>query len=614
LPLLGFEFTGRLSWSILLDLMIDEIWHSVLPFSFTEKSGMSFQSVKEEIKRAADIVELIGQSVQLRKAGRNHVGLCPFHSEKDPSFTVNSERQTFHCFGCKRGGDIFSFWMEYHGASFTEALRDLAERYQIRFTGQGGDEREREQTRLREAIFRVNETAAAYYQSVLGHPADGKAARAYLDKRGVSQETVAQMGLGYAPDQWDGLAGLLRKQRADLKAAVDAGLLVQGKSGGFYDRFRNRIIFPILDLRKRVIGFGGRVLDQSLPKYLNTPETAVFHKGESLYGLHLSHPAIREKGRAVVVEGYMDFIALKGQGVQEGVATLGTALTESHVRRLKGFAKQAVVVFDADTAGKAAALRSLPVFANEGLPARAVVLPKGHDPDTFVSQKGRDAFVGLLEQAPSLFDFYLDQKAGEAASEEEKVRAARELLPVLGQIRDFALRSLYVRRLSERSGIREGILLSELESTKPAENTFETDPLGDKGRRDGPRIGDQQFLNLLVHHPSTTAGLADADYKVVLSDPVIMDIVDRLFEMYRREGVVAAERLLDHLEKETSRQKLREVLHQPVIFSDEDRELAISDFRRQIERLKIAASIQEAKRSGDLTRLAHLIRLKAEGV
>jgi DNA primase len=577
-------------------------------------NGMSFQSAKEEIKRAADIVELIGQSVQLRKAGRHHVGLCPFHPEKDPSFTVNGERQTFHCFGCKKGGDIFSFWMAYHGATFTEALRDLAERYQIRFTGQADSEAERQQTRLRETIFRVNEMAASFYESVLSHPTDGEAARTYLENRRVSKETVSQMRLGFAPDQWDGLAGLLRKQRVEPKEAVDAGLLVQGRSGGFYDRFRNRITFPILDLRKRVIGFGGRVLDQSLPKYLNTSETAVFHKGESLYGLHLSQAAIREKGRAVVVEGYMDFIALKVHGVEEVVATLGTALTESHVRRLKGFAQQAVVVFDADTAGKAAALRSLPVFANEGLAARAVVLPKGHDPDTFVNQKGRGAFLDLLEGAPSLFDFYLEQKAGEAASEEEKVRAARDLMPVIGQIRDFALRSLYVRRLSERTRIREGILLSELESKTQAADGHKATPLIEKAHSDGPRIGDHQLLNLLVHHPSTAAALADADFSVVVSDPVVRDIVDHFFETYRREGTVVAEALLDLLEKEASRQKLREVLHQPAIFSDEDREQAVSDFKRQIQRLGIAASIQEAKKAGDLNRLADLIRLKAQGV
>lgn len=542
------------------------------------------------------------------------MGLCPFHPEKDPSFTVNSERQTFHCFGCKRGGDIFSFWMEYHGATFTEALRDLAERYQIRIGEQAGGEAEREQTRLRETIFRVNEAGASYYEALLAHPANGKGARAYLDKRGVSQETVAQMRLGYAPDQWDGLAGLLRKRGVDLKAAADAGLLAERRSGGFYDRFRNRIIFPILDLRKRVVGFGGRVLDQSLPKYLNTPETAVFHKGESLYGLHLSHPAIRETGRAVVVEGYMDFIALKGQGIQEVVATLGTALTESHVRRLKGFAKQAVVVFDADTAGKAAALRSLPVFANEGLAARAVVLPKGHDPDTFVKEKGKGAFLDLLEEAPSLFDFYLEQKAEEASSEEEKVRAARELLPVLGQIRDFALRSLYVRRLSERTRIREGILLSELESSTPAQNGLKKAPPVGKAHPEGAKIRDHQLLNLLVHHPSTAADLAEVDCGAVISDPVIRDILDHFFETYRREGTVFAENLLDRLEREASRQKLREVLHQPAIFSDEDREQAVSDFKRQIQRVGIAASIREAKRSGDLTRLAHLIRLKAERI
>ncbi len=372
---------------------------------------------------------------------------------------------------------------------------------------------------------------------------------------------------------------------------------MQGRSGGFYDRFRNRIIFPILDLRKRVVGFGGRVLDQSLPKYLNTSETAVFHKGESLYGLHLSQAAIREKGRAVVVEGYMDFIALRGQGLEEVVATLGTALTESHVRRLKGFAQQAVVVFDADTAGKAAALRSLPVFANEGLSAKAVVLPKGHDPDTFVNQKGRVRFLISWKGPRPCLTSILSRRPARPLRRRKRFGRQGIFCPSSGRSATSPSARFMSARLSERTRIREGILLSELESRTPTANAHKATPLTGQVHSDGPRIGDHQLLNLLVHHPSTAAALADADFSVVVSDPVVRDIVDHFFETYRREGTVVAEVLLDLLERETSRQKLREVLHQPAIFSDEDREQAISDFKRQIQRLGIAASIQEAKRS-----------------
>ncbi|MBC8421226.1 MAG: DNA primase, partial [Desulfobacterales bacterium] len=274
----------------------------------------SYQSAKEEIKNTADIVELIGQYVQLRKAGRNHVGLCPFHAEKDPSFTVSPEKHTFHCFGCKKGGDIFSFWMEYHGATFPEALRDLAERYNITISEGFSQAAERQKAAKREGLYRINEKTAAYFQKTLKHPAKGKAARDYLKKRSIPGEIVAEFRLGYAPDEWDGLVKDLRGHHMDLNGAVEAGVIVPGKKGGYYDRFRGRIIFPIFDLRRgeRVVGFGGRVLDESLPKYLNTPETPIFHKGRSLYGLHSSHAVIRERERAVVVEGYMDLLALKG--------------------------------------------------------------------------------------------------------------------------------------------------------------------------------------------------------------------------------------------------------------------------------------------------------------
>jgi len=306
----------------------------------------SNQSYKEEIKRAADIVELIGQFVQLKRAGLNHVGLCPFHSEKDPSFTVNTAKQMFHCFGCKKGGDVFAFWMEYHKVPFPQALEDLAERYHVSLPKRKLTPSEKGKLALQTALFELNGLAAEYFHGILTKSEEGRDGRDYLEKRGISKEIISEFRLGYAPAKWDGLTEFLKKQKDDMDKASQAGLVIPNKKGGYYDRFRGRVIFPISNLKQQVVGFGGRVLDQSLPKYLNTPETPVFYKGKLLYGLNSSFQAIRESGRAVIVEGYTDVLALKVHGFQEAVATLGTALTGDHIRVLKGYAREAVVFFD----------------------------------------------------------------------------------------------------------------------------------------------------------------------------------------------------------------------------------------------------------------------------
>jgi len=326
-----------------------------------------YQSAKEEIKRAADIAELIGQYVQLKKAGLNHVGLCPFHSEKDPSFTVSPSKQMFHCFGCKKGGDIFDFWMEYHKVSFAQAMRDLAGRYHVTLPERELTPSQRRKMELSELLFKINGTAAEYFHHVLTKSEKGRSGRAYLDKRSIDKDVIREFMLGYATEEWDGLTAFLKRKKVDMNKAAQAGLIIAKKNGGYYDRFRGRVLFPIYNLRKQIMGFGGRVLDDSLPKYLNTPETPVFHKGELLYGLHAAYQSIRESNRAVIVEGYTDVLALKKHGFNEAVATLGTALTRDHIRKLKGYTKEAVVVFDADAAGKGAAIKSLPLFLNEGL-------------------------------------------------------------------------------------------------------------------------------------------------------------------------------------------------------------------------------------------------------
>ena len=559
----------------------------------------SHQSAKEEIKREADTVQVIGQVVQLKKAGKNFIGLCPFHAEKDPSFTVSSDRQMFHCFGCKKGGDIFAFWMDYHGLTFPEALKDLAERYNVQITDKFSAIEEKKKSKLRETLLKINEAATLYFQQALSKTAIENPAADYLKKRAISNEIISEFRLGYAPDKWHGIVDYLRRHKIDLERAVQAGLIIPKKGGGYYDRFRGRIMFPILNLRGQVVGFGGRVLDDSLPKYLNTPETPVFHKGEFPYGLHASFKAIRQKGIAVIVEGYMDLLALRRHGLDEVVATLGTALTDQHIRKIKGYAKEAVVVFDPDEAGRNAALRSLPLFLNEGLPARAVVLPDGHDPDSFVNTKGLPEFLKLLDSASSMFDFFLAQKLTQDDSDiEGKVHALKEILPVLSQLRNAAQRSLYVGRLSERIGIKEEVVLSELKSFK--QNRSGDAPergLKDrlKGRKLDKKIGDIQLLNLLVHHPKTITGLMDSGCRDLLSDDTASKIVEVIFDKYRREGQFSPENIEDTLDNDDVRIRLREVMVADSIYSDQEVKQAVEEIREKARQKRLSDSVAEVK-------------------
>ena len=574
----------------------------------------SFQSAKDEIKRTADIVDVIGQFVQLKKAGKNFMGLCPFHAEKDPSFTVSQERQMFHCFGCKKGGDLFAFWMAYHNFTFPEALKDLAERYNVIISGDFSPSEEKRKSDLRESLFRINDMAAFFFQRVMEHEGAGKTARDYFQNRGISKEIIAKFRLGYAPDKWDGLIRHLKSKNIDLGHAVQAGLIIPKKNGGHYDRFRGRVMFPISNLREKIIGFGGRVLDDGMPKYLNTPETPIFHKGEVPYGLDGSFKSIREKGHAIIVEGYMDLLALKQKGLDEVVATLGTAMTGDHIRKIKGYAREAVVVFDSDEAGKSAAMRTLPAFLNEGLSAKAAVLPEGHDPDSFVKQNGLAAFEKLVKEAVPLFDFYLDRSLSLHKQDVEgKVRALKEILPVLAGIRNMAQCSLYVRGLSERMGIREDVVLAELAAFRKSQSAGE---LGKAVRRKNSvsklesRVCDSQLLNLMVHHPDTISKLCDSECGHLLSDPGIKEIVRVIIDEHRRTGAFSPSDLENSLNVEVQT-VLREALVSESIFSDEEIDQAVSEMKHRAYEKKLSRSFREAV--GDPVELNRLLKLKAQG-
>jgi len=576
---------------------------------------VDLSDAKEEVKKAADIIEIIGQYVQLKKRGQNHIGLCPFHSERSPSFTVNQDKQIYHCFGCGRGGDVFTFWMEYHNLSFSQSLKDLAERYNINLPRYKGLPEEKKKAELKELLFKTNGLAADYFHNMLVRSAEGKPGRDYFSRRKISQETISRFQLGYAANKWDGLINYLRSKNISLDLGAKAGLLIPKKDGDYYDHFRDRIIFPIFDLNHQIIGFGGRVLGDSLPKYINTPETPLYHKGESLYGLDSAFRNIREGGLAIVVEGYMDMLALRQHGISNVVATLGTAFTSNQVRRLKGYTKEVVVLFDPDDAGREAALKSFPLFLNEGISAKVLVLPQGEDPDSFVNRCGLDEFRELLKGAIPIFDFYLDQALARMdGGIDGQIKVLGEVLPIFIEVESGATRFLYVQSFSEKTGINEAIVWEELRhwednrserrDTAQLKSRFFSD-------QDPRKYGsDLQFLNLLVHYPETKDAFKDKEWELLVSDPEIIKIISVLMERFPSGGDLG--RIEEFLVSPVAREQLRVILMSQPFYGKELVNQAVSEFAKKIAKIKISQSISHAKAEGDMEMLNRLLKAKQD--
>jgi len=420
-----------------------------------------------EIRNAADIVEIISEAVVLKKTGRNFVGLCPFHAEKTPSFSVNPEKRIFYCFGCATGGSVFTFLMKHQGMTFPEAVKAVAQRCGIELPRREMTPVERRRASEREILLVVNRKAMAFYSGILKHPAAGRKARAYLEKRGFAAAIVDRFALGYAPEGWDALIRHLGAGRERLQLLEKAGLVIPRKTGsGCYDRFRDRIIFPIRNAARQVIAFGGRVLDDGLPKYLNSPETPIYTKGRSLYGIDLAREHCRKSETVFVVEGYFDLLALHQHGIQNAVATLGTALTPEHVRVLRGCIGEngtVVLVYDSDAAGIKAAQRSIGVFEQGYAEARICVLPPGHDPDSFIFEFGAAAFQKAAAEARGIMPFLMEAAVTRhGLSVDGKVQIVSELSAAIAAIQDPMARSLYIKDLAERIGVDESAILERV--------------------------------------------------------------------------------------------------------------------------------------------------------
>ncbi len=511
----------------------------------------------EEVRSRADIVEIVGAHVRLRRAGRNFVGLCPFHNEKTPSFSVNAERGFFHCFGCGAGGSVFNFIMRVEGLTFPEAVRSLARKYGVTLpehdqSGAAAGERE--------AMLKASEVAAEFFAHVLWNSTDGALARDYLKSRGISVETARAFMIGFAPSRPASLAKALER-RGLRDAGVKVGL-VRKDGDGAYDMFRARVMFPIRDAQGRVLAFGGRVLDARIPKYINSPESPLYSKARTLYGLFEARQAISSnapagKDRAILVEGYFDVIALWQAGFKEAVAGCGTALTVEQLRALSRYTKNVIACFDGDAAGRKASMRALEIFLQAGLLGRGIFIPSGFDPDTFIRERGAAAFAALTDKSELLIDYFLSEQAGEArGSIAERARAAQRVAEMLKLVDDPFQFDLLARKAADLLSIGEEVLRKEARGrqSRPtpsrfsragaaagAENRPATPGGGDAGSK--AEVG---LVAIALLHPELRAEIAQsgaaANFEEIRLGGVLADLC-RTEEAYTALEQWTAERL-----------------------------------------------------------------------
>ena len=544
------------------------------------------------IRERASLFEVVSDVVALRRRGRTAVGLCPFHVEKTPSFTVSEERGFYHCFGCGEHGDVFTFVMKTQSLAFPEAVRSVAERFGLpvpeEAAGRGP---------ASEPLVTVCEAAAAFFRGALRGP-QGARCRTYLAERGIRPETAERFGLGYAPGGGDHLARHLRSQALSLDDTVTAGLVMRRTAGGVIDRFRDRLVFPITDLRSRVVAFGGRVLPGAPttgdppPKYLNSPESPIFHKGRTLYGLGLARDAIRQRGRVVVVEGYLDLIALAQAGIAEVVAPLGTALTADQLRVLRRFTERVIACFDGDAAGRRAAARSFPVFIEAGLWGRGVFLPAGEDPDTFVRARGPEAVEALLDGAEPLVEAWLRDVAGpDRDAVRRRADAAREVARLLKRLRDPYEFNVLASVAAQTLGVPEELLRPEGLAT-PAALAATSRPAT---RAPGP---EELLVELMAADAEIARRVEQADILRAFEHPTWRETAEKLVSQTEDDRSAVLQGLPRELRDRVARRLLEE--------EDGERERMLADciaaIRRRQERRargRLLAELRAAEARGD---------------
>jgi len=508
------------------------------------------------VKEACDIVDVIGRHLELKRAGANFKGLCPFHQEKTPSFMVNPARQIFHCFGCDTGGDVIRFIMLFEGIPFTDALVKLAGQAGIDLpqpsSGSGTG------TGEKDLIFRANRIASQFYAECLLKSEKGRKARDYLASRGIHSDAGKAFGIGYAPPGWRNIGIELEKEGLPERIGIAAGLLIQGEEGkGPYDRFRDRTVFPIRDLSGRILGFGGRVFGDQVPKYLNTPETVVYRKGDFLFGLDVAAPHVRESTEVILVEGYLDVISLHQGGIRNVVGVLGTALTEAQALRVRRITDRCVLLFDSDEAGRKAALRSGLILLEAGLQVRVAPLEAGEDPDSHLRKKGVQDLLGRISNAQDILIFACNDARMKhpASGPADRFQVFDAIVPYLGKIKDRAKLGAYLKWFGDELHIEQHDLRARLATRKGIRNGHGGVEKGDPERPRGTKR-ERLLLHILIRDPEMVPKARQLMKPQEIQDPEIADLVEKIFSGATLAGLL--ETVGDHWKNTFSRWALED--------------------------------------------------------
>lgn len=553
----------------------------------------------EDIRVNNDIVDVVSEYVRLDKKGKDYFGLCPFHKEKTPSFSVVPSKQIFYCFGCGKGGNVIQFIMNAENLDYIEALKYLADRVKIQLP-EGENKEDIEKAKLKQEILKINTEAARFFHTELSSPKSENVQK-YLANRSISEQTVRKFGLGYSPEGWDQLYNYLLSKDFDEKAVVSSGLVLPKKNGGYYDRFRGRIMFPIFDIRGNIIGFGGRVIDASQPKYMNSPETPVYSKGKQLYALNFAKKSNTKK--LIVVEGYMDVISLHQSGIINTVASLGTALTESQGRILKKYADEIVISYDADTAGQAATMRGLDLLNEIGCTVKVLQIPDGKDPDEYVRKNGVDGFRKLVDNSLSLIEYKvkvlksqinIDSTAG-------KISFINKIADVLAKVDNRIEIEMNVKKLAREYEISEESIYSEIYRRNRPKASLKTavldlnivknakKPLNEN--RDKERVHDERMLISLLSidnrmYEAVKSKISEEDFTDEENKRVYRNVVERL---ENKKGIVPGE-LLNILSEETANDFTRIIQKE---CNCEDNFKAVMDIIKRMEINKLQKRKQE---------------------
>ena len=521
-------------------------------------SKFNNEALVNEIKGRLSIINLVESYTSVKKTGKGYVGLCPFHDDTNPSMHVDEDKGLFHCFSCGAGGDIFGFYMRYNNLTFPETLSELAKKAGVTIERQPESVPRKSPNSV---LYKINAVAAKYYRNILQESSQGKSGREYVENRKISSETAKEFIFGFAPEGWDNLVKFLTKNKVPLNIAEKVGLIVKrNNTDGYYDRFRNRLMFPICNVEGKVIGFGGRRVDeQDEPKYINSPESDIYQKRKSFYGINKSKEHIRRKDRAILVEGYTDFLSLYSSGVKNVVATLGTSLTREHVSMLRRYTENVIVLFDSDESGRNAAKKSLDVLLEEGLLPYVIPLPAAKDPDSYITEKGLDKFLELLEHPISWVEFWIDmtidrQRKGMLTPKQ----LGQDIAELLQKVKDPVERSLRIKKTAQLLGIQESEIYSLVKLGRSQSKT------GGQKTKQTYSNTEKLLLTVLVKFPNLGVQLNEHEWEELLTDINIKSILEVIVE----EEQLDPSLLLLHFDGKEAHEMISEALLSSLGVSD----------------------------------------------